>query len=219
MIMLILLIYFDVTITLSDLALHVVEKFADKKWEYYENLFNQNKLSLEDTITAQYSLIYAPKELILQEIDSIFKIRDFFKDFIEFISQNNLEIIIVSGGIDFVIQHVISSLGLSNSIKIVSVVTEYQSNNSLKVSRPLRFNINSLDFKSDLVQYYKNQGYIVTFIGDGSSDYNAVLSADIIYTVKDSKMSNFCKDMNLQHTEFESFSELLPFIKNKKFTS
>lgn len=211
----IILLDFDGTITLTDLALYVVENFAGEEWKYYEDLFIQNKLSLEDTIIAQYSLIHYPKEVILQAVDSIVKLRDYFKEFIDFVLKNDLEVIIVSGGIDFIIKHVLHSIGISNNFKIVSAVTEYKPDGFLKVTNPIKYNPDALDFKSDLVQFFKNKRYIVNYIGDGTSDFNAVLLSDITFSVRNSKLSSFCHDNNLNYLEFDSFYEIKSFYQNK----
>ena len=209
------LVDFDGTIALSDLALVTVAKFADKKWEHYEELFNNNKLSLEDTITAQYSLIQAPKEIILKEIDNHIKIRDNFTQFVNYCNELTVPLVIVSGGIDFIIRYVLDKIGISNTVQIVSMITEYQDDGSVKVTQPKRYMNNPTDFKHDLVLYYKSLGYTVYYIGDGSSDYGAVTDVDLTFTIKNSNLSSFCEQKELNYVEFDDFKEIPMYLENK----
>ena len=215
----IFLIDFDGTINLSDLALYTVERFASDKWQYYEKLFNDGKLSLEDTITTQYSFIHAPKNVILEEIDKVIQIRENFTLFVNLCKKLNIPIIIVSGGIDFVIRHVLNKIGIPNTLQIVSMITEYQSDGSVKVTRPIRHFEDSIDFKQDKVKFYKERDMLVNYIGDGSSDYGAVMNADLNFTVKDSVLSRFCEEKSLPKYDFVDFSEIIDYIKNNAFTN
>lgn len=207
---------FDGTIALLDLAFLVVKRFANKEWEHYEQLFNANKLSLEDTVSAQYSLIQASEETILESVGDSFEIRDNFSQFIQYCQTTNVPILVVSGGIDFVIRHVLDKIGIPRAIELIAMKTEYQEDGTIKVTRPKRYHENSIDFKHDLVQYYKQQGYYVYYIGDGSSDYGAVKEADLTFTVSDSKLAEFCKDNNLQHVEFSDFKEIIDYLQVQK---
>lgn len=212
----IILCDFDGTIALSDLAFHVVKRFASKEWEYYEQLFNANKLSLEDTVSAQYSLIQASENTILESIGDSFEIRNNFLQFIHYCQTMDIPIMIVSGGIDFVIRYVLDKIGIPSSIELIAMKTEYQEDGTIKVTRPKRYHENSIDFKHDLVQHYKQEGYYVFYIGDGSSDYGAVKEADLSFTVSDSKLSEYCKQNDFQHVEFSDFKEILNKLQQQK---
>lgn len=206
---------FDGTISLSDLALFTVERFGGEEWEYYEKLFNENKLSLEDTITAQYSLIRAPKDTILNALNGNVKIRENFKKFIDYCIHFDIPVIVVSGGIDFVIRHVLDDLGIPKTVKIVSMIVEYQNNGSIQVTRPKRFTDGAVDFKQDLARYYKSKDYAVYYIGDGSSDYGAVVDADVTFSVKGSSLSRFCGQKKLHFNDFVDFREIIDYMRNE----
>ena len=207
-----LLVDFDGTINLSDLALHVVKEFGSDKWKYYEDLFNQRKLSLEDTVIAQYSLIKTPPDEICKYIDDKIEIRNNFIDFVNYCIKSEIQIKVVSGGIDFVIKYVLEKLGFHNHIEIFSINTEYQKG-SLNPIRPSLHHTDSIDFKHDLVRYFKAINYNVIYIGDGSSDYGAVMEADEIFCVSDSILSKYCKEQDLEFTEFTDFKEIVDSLK------
>jgi 2,3-diketo-5-methylthio-1-phosphopentane phosphatase len=208
----IFLIDFDGTIILSDVAEHILRKFVKEDWLYFDKKFMNGELSLGETIVAQYSLIKTPKEVILQEVESVIKLRENFKIFVDFCISKDIEIKIVSGGIDFIIRHVLNKIGIPQSIEIVSVHTNYNSDGSLNVKLPQNFDPTIRDFKLDQVTYFKKEGYIVYYIGDASSDFEAVRGSDLTFSVINSKLSLFCIENNLKFIEFCDFKEILRFL-------
>lgn len=208
----IFLVDFDGTITINDLAEQILRKFASDKWLYYDSLFLQGKLSLEDTIINQYSLIDTPKNLILEYVDKTVSTRKNFSSFIDFCQKNNIPVVIISAGIDFTITHVLDRLGVLDKIQLVSVKTEYKENGFLQVTKPKRYDLTVEDFKQDHVLYYKSQNYLVYHIGDGDSDYKAAESADFVFAVKNSTLSSKCQKGKFNYQEFSDFQEILEKI-------
>lgn len=211
----IILTDFDGTIVLSDIAEEILKKFADKKWLEYEDLFLAGQLSLGDTLEAEYSLINASKETILEEIDRITKVRQNFEHFVRFILEKKIDIIVVSAGIDFTIHHILTKLNLPRNLKLVSVKTQYNPDGlTLKVTKPNNYNNEITDYKLDLVEHYKSLGYIVHYIGDSNSDFQAVKLADFVYSVKYSKLSSHMNNLNKDYIEFEDFNEIINYFDN-----
>jgi 2-hydroxy-3-keto-5-methylthiopentenyl-1-phosphate phosphatase len=54
-------------------------------------------------------------------------------------------------------------------------------------------NNNSVDFKRDLVDYYKGREYFVVFIGDGMFDKEAARGADYVFTIQGSRLADSCR--------------------------
>lgn len=206
---------FNGTISLTNIAERILRLFADEKWVYYDNLCLDGKISLDEAIIAEYSLLHAPKESIFEEIDKIYQIRPHFIDLVNFLAQSEIEFIIITTGLDFVIQHLLSNLGISNNIKVVSTTAIYKDDNSLEVTGPMRFDTSIIDFKLDHVLHYKKEGFTVVYIGDSYSDFQAVLGADQIFSIRESKLSAYCIKHKLHFEEFEDFQEVIDVIKTK----
>ena len=198
---------FDGTIVLSDLAAQALDLFVTEDWLIFDKMYLNNEISLDETIIKQYSLIKVSKEQIITTIDPTIQIRENFYDFISFCKKKNVEFIVVSAGLDFIIEHVLKAkLGL-NDISVKAFETSYK-NGSLSIKALQKYFKDSSDFKNDIVRYYKSIGYFVVFIGDGPSDFGAANVSDKIYAVKNSILSSFCKDKKLNVIEFETFSEI-----------
>lgn len=206
---------FNGTISLSNIAEHILEKFADKKWLYYDKLCLEGKMSLDEAMVYEYSLLKAPVDEILNEVDRIYQIRSHFKDFIEYCKTNTIPFVIVTTGLDFVINHMLQHLGVADYVELVAFTTEVNPDKSLKINNIERFDESKKDFKSDYVSYYKELGCKVVYIGDSFSDFNAVLESDIVFSVRNSKLSAYCEEKSITFSEFDDFSELTNKIEIK----
>lgn len=204
---------FNGTISLSNIAELLLRKFANKKWIYYDDLYLEGKISLDDAIISEYSLIKQPKEMILEEVDRKYQIRPYFTNFIEYCSKNNIPFIIVTSGLDFVIKHILHNLGIDKDISLVSVTTKVNLDNSFQVKGPERFDHSKKDFKSDHVSHYKHLGYQVIYIGDSYSDFYAGPESDIVFSIRGSKLSAYCKEKKISFIEFNDFNELIEIMR------
>ena len=112
------------------------------------------------------------------------------------------------------IAHLLEVRGLSGT-KVHAAKTRFTDEGLVMDSLEL-YDSNSIDFKEDLVNFYKDKGYSVGYIGDGMSDKGAVTSADYIFVIKGSRLAEFCKTEGINHQEIRDFKEVIARIKLMK---
>ena len=71
-------------------------------------------------------------------------------------------------------------------------------------------------FKNPKVQKYKDEGYMVYFVGDGPSDYRAIEVADFSFVRKGTRAIKFCQENEIDFFEFENFDEILNYLKKQE---
>jgi HAD superfamily phosphoserine phosphatase-like hydrolase len=88
-----------------------------------DDYYVQGKISLLDCMRQQFALVSAKRSIILEELDKGIDIRDGFIDLVELCLAKGANIVIVSAGIDFVIEHFLRRLGIENKVSVYSAST------------------------------------------------------------------------------------------------
>jgi 2-hydroxy-3-keto-5-methylthiopentenyl-1-phosphate phosphatase len=203
---------FDGTIIGIDTTVIVFNKFINGNWRIYNEQLDRGEITLEQCMREQFSMIKASKSVILNELELNAAFRPGFEELVHFCKDNQVPFEIVSAGLDFVISHLLEVRGLDSIIKIRAARTRF-TRDGIEMNSIEFHNSNSIDFKEDLVNYYKNRGYFVLFIGDGMSDKGAARSADYVFVIKGSRLAEFCKKEGINHQEMSDFKEVIARIK------
>lgn len=203
---------FDGTISKLDTAVIVFNKFINGNWRIYNEQLDRGEISLEQCMREQFSMINAPQSVILNELELDNPFRPGFEELVHYCKDNQIPFEIVSAGLDFVVNHLLEVRGLDDITKVRAARTRFTGDGIEMDSIELHDN-DSIDFKDDLVNYYKDRGYFVLFIGDGMSDKGAVRSADYVFVIKGSRLAEFCKTEGINHQEMSDFHEVILRIK------
>jgi 2,3-diketo-5-methylthio-1-phosphopentane phosphatase len=214
----VLLCDFDGTITTIDTCEHILEKLSKDNWRIYDAYLERGDITLEECIQKQMAMLTAPKHQILKMLSNVVSVRPHFKELLNFCKVNRLPFIIVSGGLDFVIAHILKKYAINKGVKVYSGKAQF-TKKGIDFKFPQLKDPKSIDFKEDLVNYYKINGFRVFFIGNGLSDYNAVRKADFSFVIKNSKLARLCKEEKLPHQDFSDFKIIIDFLINEKSNS
>ena len=209
---LVLLCDFDGTITNLDTGFFLLDKFVEGDWRMFDLQYRTGEITLEECIQEQYSMFDVPEHLMLKELEKVVSFRSNFNELIDYCRIQNIPFIIVSAGLDFVINYFLKQKGLAHSIKVHSVKTTI-TENGVKLAFPKIVDKDSSDFKDDLVRYYKKKGSHVLYIGDGTSDYQAIKNADYRFSIKNSRLAKLCRKNKISHQEIDDFQEVIDALK------
>jgi 2,3-diketo-5-methylthio-1-phosphopentane phosphatase len=179
--------------------------FAEGEWQKYEDLLEAGEINVEKCLELEFKHVKSSKDEILKQISSKIEIREGFVKFVEYCKSKNLELIIVSAGLDFVIDYILTTL----SLKIPVIVPKTAFNGGITFTFPKRNDSNSEDFKADFVKKCKNEGNKVIFIGDGGSDYYGAKYSDYVFAVENKSLSKYLQpSQNQAMYVFNSFDEI-----------
>ena len=206
---------FDGTLVTVDIPEHILKVSVGDSYLVYDHLYLQGKISLEECIKKEYSLITWSEHEILTEVDRVTSFRPNADKFVRFCLQNGIIFGIASAGIDFTIRHLMRKMldGRFDENEIHVFVGESKaSSRGLKIRFKKYDNSDALDLKDDALKTLKANGNKVIYIGDGSSDFGAIRAADLRITVKGSVLSDFCRKNNLSYLEFDDFLEVIKIV-------
>lgn len=203
---------FDGTITTIDTAELTLRKFAAGKWEEFDILLGEGKISLEECMIEQLKLIKVSKEEIIRMLDSAVVLRSGFEELVEFCRIKDIEFTILSAGLDFYIDHVVTKYGWNN-LKRASGTTTFTAD-GISIEFPKHHFTDSKTFKEDFVRGQKEEKKDVWYFGDGTSDREGALAADMVFTVAGSRLSEIMDLNGKIHRDFQDFGEVLMLLKN-----
>ncbi|MFX0208716.1 MAG: MtnX-like HAD-IB family phosphatase [Candidatus Hodarchaeota archaeon] len=203
---------FDGTIINIDSCEFVLANFADSEWKIYDQKYRDNVISLEEAMRKQFDLIKTSKEKILDKLDEVVSFRPHFITLVDLCQNEGIPLVIVSAGLDFIISHFLEKQGLHRIIKVVSASSTI-TDSGITLSFPELYDYSSNNFKDDLVKRFQNEGFLVAYLGDGSSDLTAAKIADLTFAVKDSYLARTLQLEGESIFEFTNFQEIVNEIQ------
>ncbi|MEP7146356.1 MAG: HAD-IB family phosphatase [bacterium] len=205
---------FEGTITKNDVWINSLGKFINDNEKFdriCEDLHSQ-KIDTRETMIRQLELV---ENFSLEKFNSYLdleEIDEYFKDFAGFCKENDFEIFIVSGGLDYYISYILARKNIDvkfYACKMVWNESTKKLNSELiytdeycRLCETCKRNI-LINATNDL------ENDISVYIGDGESDYCASRYADIVFAKR--RLASYCWKNNITYFEYKNFGE----IKNK----
>jgi 2-hydroxy-3-keto-5-methylthiopentenyl-1-phosphate phosphatase len=209
---LVVLCDFDGTITDVDTAEFVLRTFAQGDWRAIEALFQKGEITLEEGLRRQFSLVRASREQMLNALEGVAALRPGFEEFAGYCKDHSIPLVIVSAGLDFVIEHFLEVENLKSLVTVYAPKIRISAD-GIEFKFPRRYHGASVDFKDDLARHYKSQGFRVVFIGDGNADFAAAKEANLAFAIKGSRLETLCEKEKIQFMSISSFREVLESIR------
>jgi len=208
---LVVLCDFDGTITTIDTAEWVLSKFAQGNWRQFDKKFKKNEITLEECLNRQFSLVSASKKQILQELNDLVVFRSNFKELAEYCKKNHVPLIVVSAGLDFVIEHFLELNDCLDLVEVCAAKTTF-TDNGIKLVFPTLLDTASENIKDDAVRRYKSRNKTVIYIGDGLADCTAAKVADYSFAIEGSKLAKLCAKQGIHCRIITDFQEIIEII-------
>jgi 2-hydroxy-3-keto-5-methylthiopentenyl-1-phosphate phosphatase len=206
---------FDGTILYVDTGALVLEKFGVGDWKIFDTKLEKGEISLEECLSTQFGMIRAQKKEILDMIEQErLELRPDFHKLVEYCKGSNFPFMITSGGIDFCIEEVLRTHGFGDGLLNIHSGKSKYTEKGFTMTFPAPSKKRSANFKEDLVNHYHDVGYKVVYIGDGVSDFEPSMKADLVFTVNNSRLERMCHEKMIRHTSFGEFNQVVKGIKD-----
>lgn len=203
---------FDGTITDRDGLYSFIQTYALGDWEKIEQDWIEGKISSKECLIEEFKLVPNLSEELISKFIETIKIDNYFKNFYDGLTGLGTDFYIVSDGVDYFIDKILSKYGLNN-LKIISNHGEFN-NGVFEWSFPNDSgscvnNAGTCKCKviKDLYEKYEK----IFYIGDGVSDYCVADKVDIIFAK--SRLKNYCMEKNIKFIEYNDFSDIEKRLK------
>lgn len=200
---------FDGTISKNDIINFLLEKYADSIWLKLDKKYIEGKISSSECLTKQIALLKrVPDKKILKSAKMI-GIDKTFKNFCYFCENKNIDIEIVSEGLDIYIDYLLKI----NEIKVRKVNSNIYKGRG-KVEFPYNKKLCNRNC-SNCKKFHLDKKSFNIYIGDGHSDKCAAMNANMVFAKNN--LAEFLDKEGKEYCPFNSFADIVIILS--KFLS
>ena len=197
---------FDNTLTTGDILDQVIEEFSpNETWRDWENAWEDGRLPARDCLRLQIENLRVTREDLLKYLSQV-RVDSVFAAIVDWAKTRRVDVNIVSDSFLPLIHHIL----LSNGIDVVPVFANDLGFSGDRLIPAFPFYdpacARSANAKARHLAPYR--GHATLFAGDGHSDLDAALSADIVFA-----KSTLAKELGVRGTAFHPFDTLAPILE------
>ncbi len=200
---------FDHTITTEDVTDQLLEKLAAPEWREIEMQWEKGFIGSRACMQQQIALLNATKEQVDAVADGI-AIDRHFKTFAAFCAEKHLPLVIVSDGLDYVIERILGHHRIPHASVLASHL-EYNGGGQWQLAVPFaseNCTSQASTCKCEMSRQLRVAAHAdnILYIGDGRSDYCVSMEEADFILAKDSLLT-YCQQQQLPHRAFKSFAQ------------
>jgi len=205
---------FDGTISVRDMGYTLVNRFSVGDWRAIDRDFCEGKIGSREAYSRIAKILKGDEESVLRFIREHSHIDPHFKSFYQFCRENDIDVKIVSDGLDFYIRTILETHCLSE-IPFYANTTHFLSNGRMDISFPHVSEECGLcgTCKKQIVRNHRKEYEKIFFVGNGLSDRCAAREADLAFA-KDSLYS-YCIDQDITCHHFQDFGDILRDLRKR----
>jgi 2,3-diketo-5-methylthio-1-phosphopentane phosphatase len=205
------LIDFDDTAAAQNVAELLLNRFGDPTWQEVRQRFRTGELTLKEYQEATFTNIQASRAAMQGYVKENANLRPYFRELWLHCQERNLPMAIVSLGLDFYIEALLEKGGFSQ-IPVFAVETSFSPKG---ISYRYGFAYPGAEHlgnsKGLVVESYKKNGHHVVYVGDGRSDFEAAVEADLVFA--HSMLAEECRRRGIPYRPFSDFGDILSALQ------
>jgi 2-hydroxy-3-keto-5-methylthiopentenyl-1-phosphate phosphatase len=202
------LVDFDGTATLRDVAESLLMAFGDPSWPAYDEKVDRREIGLRDAIQIQNRMLRATRDELVEHALRYGTLDPTFGPFVDRLRDDDVPIALVSDGFGFYIEPILDAAGLSD----LPVIANEQTWNDEGRPAGLRFVnghpecVGCGTCKMQAVRRYQHDHGTVAFVGDGQTDRYAALYADVTFAKRE--LVGYCRVDGVPYLPWENFDDV-----------
>ncbi|MBI4328577.1 MAG: HAD-IB family phosphatase [Chloroflexi bacterium] len=198
---------FDGTAVLQNVSVAILERFAQGDWQAYDRAWEQGTVRPEEVSPRQFALVKASCEEIEAYARSQAELRPGFREMAAFCQRRLIPLVIVTSGLTFYVKAALEQAGLG-SLPVSGDGADFAQQSIVVVPGPrLAGCPNGGACKCATLQHYRDRGYTVAFVGDGSRDFCVSRKADILFARR--KLRDYAEAQGLEYSTYDDFFQVM----------
>ncbi len=205
---------FDGTAANNDVGNLLFRTFADNRVYDIVNSWKEGKISSKECLIEECRIARVTRTELENFVNSQ-ELDPFFKNFVEFSQSKNLEVEIVSDGLDFYIERILKNHALDSIVKVHSNRLIFIDQNQIKPEFPYYEQGcgHCANCKGYHVRKARENHNPIVYVGDGLSDRCGANEADIVFAKTGRDLLDYCRQSQISHFEFQNFQDVLNKIR------
>jgi len=205
---------FDGTVAQNDVGNLLFFTFGDERSIEAVNLWIKGNISSRECLIRECEATRVSRSELEDFVDKQ-KLDPHFNDLALYAQSQQIEMQIVSDGLDFYIERILKNYHLDSQLKIHANHLVFEDQNQIRPEFPyFEFGCGRCgNCKGYHVRHAKSDGKQIIYIGDGLSDRCGARAADVVFAKRGRDLLEFCRENRIAHFEFQDFSDVLNQIR------
>ena len=207
-----LLVDFDGTVTEKDVATMLLEAFALEDWHPFASMRDAGLITGKECLIRQFACLPSREEELTRFATERAVVRPGFSDLVSYCREEGLPLALVSGGLGFYIQAVLSRHGIFG-------IPAFSGRADFTTGDRIGMDYDGCPAVCDMmgackcfhVHRYAALDYKTVLIGDGSTDMCAAERADYVFAR--SKLQTHCEAQGIPFFPFSDFHDVLSTLR------
>ncbi|HTG46038.1 MAG TPA: HAD-IB family phosphatase [Actinomycetota bacterium] len=172
-----ILVDFDGTACLHDVAEHLLVRFGDPSWSAFDRAWERGEMGSRDVVAAQSAMLRAPLEELVGFALEHCPIDPTLPPFVAWARSRDVPVHVVSDGFGFYVEPLLAAAGLGD----VPVITNGWRDGAIMFPNGHEVCVGCGTCKMGAVLEAREEHGTVAFVGEGPSDRYGALYADITF--------------------------------------
>ena len=201
-----ILVDFDWTACLHDVAEHLLERFGDPSWREYDDAEIRGEIGSRKALAAQAAMLTAPPEQMLDFAVHHCPIDPTFSPFVRWLEARHVPVTLVSDGFGFYIPPILEAAGLGR-LEVVTNEMVFDGERP-KIRHPNGHPecVGCGTCKMLVALGARERHGSVAFVGEGQSDRYGALYSDIVFAKKD--LVRICRADGVPFVAWDTFDDV-----------
>ncbi|MCJ8014317.1 2-hydroxy-3-keto-5-methylthiopentenyl-1-phosphate phosphatase [Paenibacillus sp. KQZ6P-2] len=208
---------FDGTITLSDNIVAIMKQFKPEGYEQIMKRTVDQEISLRQGVGDMFALLPSSrKDEIVDFVIIRAGIREGFREFLEYVKQENIEFYVTSGGMDFFIDPLLAPFDIPADHIFCNSADFSGEQVEILWPHPCQDPCNNGCgmCKTTVMRRFPEEQYERILIGDSLTDFEGAKIADMVYSR--SILTDKCAELGVKHVPFQNFFDIMDDMKQKQ---
>ena len=208
---------FDDTAAAQNVAVLLIDKFLPPEGQEIREQIRRREITLKEYQERTFSLMRQDRETYKQYVREHATLREGFVDMVRYCRDHDIELAIVTLGLDFYVEAALEKYGLED-VPYYAVESKFTGDGISYTYRETRPECERWGMcKCSILEMYRSQGHEVIYIGDAMSDTCPASKADMVFAR--ARLLGYCQEQGIPHREFESFHDVIAELKHRQRTA